>query len=110
MNELRGCFGPDLCRSEVDRADPVIAVVVATVLAAAARVGAAFWFSMAGELPPAGDSSAASCRYALMNARFVVDMAGLTRRNIHRKARITGHSTGVVRLGVPSRVVLRITV
>ena len=68
--------------------------------------GAAPWFSMAGELPPAGDSSAVSCRYAFMNARFVVDMAGLTRGTINQKAWVTGHFRRFVRLRVIGRLAL----
>src|SRR4051812_26785508 len=80
MNELSGCFGPDRFASKVERAGPPIAVAVAVdaVLPATSRAVVALGLSMAGALPEAGDSSAVSCRYALMNARFVVDMMDLT--------------------------------
>ena len=95
MNELSGCFGPDRFGSNVGR--PPTAVAVETVRTEASRVGAPLWFSIAGELPPVGDSFAVSCRYALMNARFVVDMASLSRGCIHEKAGVAGHGGCLVR-------------
>src|SRR6478672_1009731 len=76
MNELSGCFGPDRFGLRVGRVGLLTAVVVAMVLSPAFRAVAAPGFNMAGELPPSGDSVAVSCRYALMNARLVVDMSG----------------------------------
>ena len=93
MNELSGCFGPDRCASNFGR----VALLPASVAVAVAttpvdsRATSALWFSIAGAALVVGEASAVSWRYALINARLVVDMAGLTRGIVHHETGEPGH-------------------